>query len=143
MAFVVRGASFARGAASRDRASSRCQGPWPKKDSRKRRPSEQNATEKNLLDTHPPNRGMSSDPPLRLVIMSPAGSTCHAVVLCSARRVVYDTSNGRECPYGNKQAGALCGNGASRRGARDGPVQLMFLGKPERLPQASPQVAVP
>jgi hypothetical protein len=30
-------------------------------------------------------------------------ATCHAVALCSARRVVYDTSNGRECPYGNKR----------------------------------------
>ena len=49
------------------------------------------------------NRGMSSDPPLRLVIISAAASAYHAVALCSARRVVYDTSNGRECPYGNKR----------------------------------------
>jgi hypothetical protein len=48
------------------------------------------------------NRGMSSDPPLRLVIIS-CDTTYHAVALCSARRVVYDTSNGRECPYGNKR----------------------------------------
>jgi hypothetical protein len=30
-------------------------------------------------------------------------ATCHAVALCSARRVVYDTSNGRRCPCGNKR----------------------------------------
>jgi hypothetical protein len=76
-----------------------------------------NATDKTCWI---PNRGMSSDPPLRLVGMSPAGSAYayHAVALCSAMT----QAQWKGVPL-RQQAGTPCDNGASRCGARDGPVQ--------------------